>query len=84
MQIHNYIITKYKALLIPLPTHKELVPGVPQTTPHHLWNMLTSIELEDVYADKAHRWLGFVQAILIVAKLTTVDAERNFTREYFD
>lgn len=30
---------------------------------------------------KAHRWLGFVQACLCVAGLTTVEAERNATRE---
>lgn len=33
--------------------------------------------------DKFSRWLGFVQAILVLHKVTTVDQERNITRPWF-
>lgn len=33
--------------------------------------------------DKFSRWLGFIQAILIVNKITTVENERNVTRPLF-
>lgn len=33
--------------------------------------------------DKFSRWLGFIQAIMIVNKLTTVENERNVTRPLF-
>ena len=33
--------------------------------------------------DKLSRWLGFIQGILIERKATTIDAERDFSREYF-
>ena len=33
---------------------------------------------------KKHRWLGFVQGIPIAKKLTTVDTERDFTRDLFN
>lgn len=32
---------------------------------------------------KANRWLGYIQGIAIAAELTTVDAERNYTRPLF-
>lgn len=33
--------------------------------------------------DKYSRWLGFIQAILILHKVTTVKAERDITRPWF-
>lgn len=39
------------------------------------------LEHGDLYpADKLHRWLGFVQGILCVKGVTSVDTERDFTR----
>ena len=34
--------------------------------------------------DKFSRWLGFIQAILIFRGLTTVNAERDVTRSWFN
>ena len=33
--------------------------------------------------DKLSRWLGFIQGYLIYNKVTSVDAERDFSRPYF-
>lgn len=33
--------------------------------------------------DKANRWLGFVQGVVITAGLTSIEIERDFTRPYF-
>lgn len=32
---------------------------------------------------KANRWLGFIQGCMIMRGMTTVQAERDFTRPYF-
>lgn len=51
----------------------------------HLKWMLDEIAGNDTQSiTKKHRWLGFVQGILIAKKLTTVDTERDFTRDLFD
>jgi hypothetical protein len=36
----------------------------------------------EMSVDKFSRWLGYVQAVLIYKKLTSLDAERNNTREW--
>ena len=52
------------------------------THPNHLAWMLNELAMmED--REKAMRWLGFVQGVIISNGLTTVDAERDFTRPYF-
>lgn len=33
--------------------------------------------------DKKSRWLGFVQCVLIMHGITTLEAERNITRPWF-
>lgn len=39
--------------------------------------------VEDFIEDKANRWLGFVQGVLTVAGLLSVEDERNYTRPLF-
>lgn len=39
--------------------------------------------VEEFIEDKANRWLGFVQGILTVAGLLSVEDERNYTRPLF-
>lgn len=36
----------------------------------------------EMSVDKFSRWMGYIQAILIVNKYTTVEIERNTTREW--
>lgn len=82
MRVHIDITNRYRKQLIPL-MGKELVTGVAQSRADHLLWMLD--EIDDVIVDefKAHRWVSFVQAMLIADGWTTVGAERNFTRGYF-
>lgn len=56
--------------------------------PHVYWMLETlkeNIENKNHKFDegKVSRWLGFIQAILILNDLTTVEKERNFTRPLF-
>lgn len=49
---------------------------------HHLkWMLEEMAMMEDT--EKAMRWLGFIQGVLITLDCTTVNAERDFTRPYF-
>jgi hypothetical protein len=41
------------------------------------------IHSETLPIDKLNRWLGFIQAVAIINKYTTVQAERDFTRPLF-
>lgn len=51
---------------------------------HLLW-MLDELERrEEQSLTKKHRWLGFVQGVMIAAGLTTVDDERDETRALFN
>lgn len=53
----------------------------PETNILHLEWMLDSIDNDSHQSlTKKHRWLGFVQCALINLGFTTVEAERNFTR----
>lgn len=60
----------------------------PLTLSHALWMCNYSLDYFKKYPysyplDKFSRWLGFVQAILVMHKLTTVENERNITRPWF-
>jgi hypothetical protein len=60
----------------------------PLVLAHALWMCNYSLDYFKKYPftyplDKFSRWLGFVQAILILHKLTTVEDERNITRPWF-
>ena len=39
--------------------------------------------LDEIDEGKANRWLGFLQGVVIAGGLTTVVAERDFTRPHF-
>lgn len=59
----------------------ELVAG---TSLRHLRWMLREIPtLEETDSHKAHRWIAFVQTVLIMSGFTSVMKERDFTRPYF-
>lgn len=49
---------------------------------HLLW-MLSKIEERELTVQAEHRWLGWVQAALTSKNLTTVNAERDMTRMFF-
>lgn len=52
---------------------------------HCLWmcDECTKLENKHWSIDKKSRWLGFVQAVIIMHGLTTINAERNITRPWF-
>lgn len=51
------------------------------TSPKHLQWMLTEIQVNhDQELTKKHRWLGFVQGMLVAHGVTTVPVERDYTR----
>ena len=69
--------------------HTLIENGDPTSLPHVHW-MCKELQKKIVpYAgngfeiSKFSRWTGFIQAILIVKGLTTVQAERDVTRPWF-
>lgn len=51
---------------------------------HLLWMLYQIYDDKLSSRTKAHRWLGYVQAMLIMQGVTTVDIERNKTRDIFN
>ena len=87
--IHPDIIARYDAICAvheprienDFDTNLEYIPG---TSLKHLRWMLREIPiLEKTDVLKAHRWIAFVQTVLIMAGFTNVQKERDFTRPYF-
>lgn len=81
--ISPIIIERYKQII------DKNLDGDLETDPYqklsHLKWMLDEIVGNDAQSIiKKHRWLGFVQSVLIAKKLTTVDRERDFTRDLFN
>lgn len=52
---------------------------------HVYWMCDEVLKLENRHwsIDKKSRWLGFVQCVLIMNGLTTIEKERNITRPWF-
>lgn len=59
----------------------ECIPDPGTDLAHLRWMLSELWEMRDT--PKAMRWLGFVQGVLIMRGLTTVQTERDFTRPYF-
>src|SRR5690606_24783578 len=82
MHIPQPILDRYDALILaiaPYPVECQEDPGT--SYPHLRWMLRTIPTHADPF--KANRWLAFVQGVLIERGLTTVPAERDFTRPYF-
>jgi hypothetical protein len=53
-------------------------------TPHLRW-MIDEIRTnKDMPLDKIARWVGFIQGVMVMREMITVDGERNRTRGIFD
>lgn len=85
----NEIIEHYKQMITLELTSRN--PGIvikikpmlkdPLNDIHLLW-MLSEISFNEEQSEtKKHRWLGFVQAIVISKNYTTIKDERDFTRD---
>lgn len=81
-EIHQDILKRYDDLL-----SKKTKVVAPRSNPgytySHLRWMLKEIMDGRVTGDKSHRWLGFVQGVLVREGHLLVDEEREFTRPYF-
>lgn len=69
--------------------YKTMAEGLhlpyPDMTGSHLIWMLEELASNEEQSDtKKHRWLGYIQGILIANGLTTVADEREFTRKIFN
>lgn len=73
------VVDRYDAMLLPFGP-ADL--GHTGREPRHLRWMLEQLRLP-MPVGKANRWLGFIQAGVIALGLTTVQAERDFTRPFF-
>ena len=61
------------------------LPNVPYQSNYHLKWMLVQILIdEDQSLTKKHRWLGYVQGVLVANFVINVDDERNLTRNLFN
>lgn len=78
--IHNDILNRYDNMIEEFTILQQPVPGTDQ---RHLRWMLHEMLEGKITGTKAHRWLAFIQGVLIMKGYTTVTAERNFTRPYF-
>lgn len=87
-------IARYKEMLavknVKAINHTIIENGDPTSLEHILW-MCNELEKKIVpytgtgfSVDKFSRWVGFVQGILIAKGLTTVQAERDITRPWFN
>lgn len=40
---------------------------------NHLWEMTKKIESGEVEGEKAHRWLGYIQGVLVAMQISTLE-----------
>lgn len=68
-----------------LSAKKITYKNLPEMLPHARWMCETALAKKETFSfDKASRWLGFVQAIMIFNGLTSIEDERNITRPWFN
>lgn len=82
MEIAHEIIDRYDDFLA-TKTKKVQPVSVPGYTYPHLRWMLDQIRTGAVKGEKSHRWLGFIQGVLIREDHFSVNEERDFTRPFF-
>lgn len=51
---------------------------------HWMVDRMLSSETSHYSLDKRSRWLGFIQGVVIMCNLTTIEKERNITRPWFN
>lgn len=82
LNVHPDILKRYEnAINDQMVTVPRCEPDPGTSLAHLLW-MLGELRT-DMPADKAGRWLGFIQGCLVMRGLASVQAERDFTRPYF-
>lgn len=81
-EIPQVLVDRYDAMLAPVASAPECTPD-PGTGPRHLRWMVNELR-RPMAIFKGSRWLGFVQHGIIGLGLTTVSAERDFSRPWFN
>lgn len=51
---------------------------------HWMCDRILSPETKHYSLDKISRWLGFIQGVMIMCNVTTIEQERNITRPWFN
>ncbi len=72
------LLDRYTALIQNGPP----IHGTDYNSEHLLW-MIDQLRHSTQSLTKKHRWLGFIQGVMIVHGLTQVSQERDFTRAMF-
>ncbi len=70
--LYGLIITKKSLGCLP-------GPGRMTNQKHLLW-MLEQIEYGEVTGEKAHRWIGYIQGVLVAMHVATVGEMRDLNR----
>ncbi len=73
-----HMFQRYKEIL-----QNQDFDGPDKTSSAHLRWMCDEALGSDYPIDKLSRWLGFVQGVLIMQNVTTVEAERDYSRPLF-
>lgn len=85
----NKVILRYQGLLIkkvsnPYVDFIPLEEGKETEDYHLLWMLQELLHNKDQSETKKHRWLGFIQGVIISKGYTTVLDERIMTRDIFN
>lgn len=81
MKVHDDIIYRYDSILSAITDRIECEPDPGTSFPHLRWMLNEIPKHEDEF--KQHRWLAFVQGVMIERRILSVPMERDFTRPYF-
>lgn len=71
----------HKLLLLQIARGDKRIPEDGDAGSHHLFDMVIEIESGRVSGEKGHRWLGYIQGVLVARGLTTVEAMKRMNFE---
>ena len=78
------VAERYRDLLEERCEVVKCTPEDPSANYHLLWMLQEILHNEQQSITKKHRWLGCVQGIIIMKGYTSVQKERDATRDVFD
>lgn len=78
-EFYPTLLARYSTLALGLPCTHDKTSGE-----HIVWMLEQLAKDEEQSVTKKHRWLGFIQGVLIANGVTSVDAERELTRGIFN
>lgn len=84
---YQIVAKKYKKILFSYYNNAriEKSENSEQITINHLLWMLNEIENDNLSSEtKSHRWLGFIQGILFLKGMISIQEERDSTRDIFN